>query len=91
VPDEGLHAFMQHCSQRIGDAYFRTPRTTIKEFLNLLSILEHNPGQDWRPLVGAVRLDAELNPDLEPLEPSAGPLPGSPPAAADDDLATFRL
>ena len=31
VPDEGLHAFMQHCSQRIGEAYFRTPRNTIKE------------------------------------------------------------
>ncbi|SDW30796.1 P-loop protein of unknown function [Amycolatopsis xylanica] len=81
LPDEALRAFMQHCSQRVGDAYFRTPRATVKEFLNLLSILEHNPGQDWRPLVGAVRLEEEVNPDLEPLEP----------AAVEADLASFRL
>ena len=33
VPDEALTAFMNHCASRIGDAYFRTPRTTIKEFV----------------------------------------------------------
>ena len=80
VPDEALHAFMRHCSERVGDAYFRTPRTTIKEFLNLLSVLEQNPGQQWEPLVGAVRVEAEHNPDLAPLEPEE-----------DDELATFRL
>ena len=32
VPDEGLQAFMEHCSKRIGDAYFRTPRNTINSF-----------------------------------------------------------
>ena len=30
VPDEALRAFMAHCSQRIGDAYFRTPRNTVR-------------------------------------------------------------
>ncbi|MGQ4819019.1 BREX system ATP-binding domain-containing protein, partial [Enterococcus faecium] len=44
VPDDALTAFMTHCSSRIGDAYFRTPRTTIKEFVNLLAVLEQNPG-----------------------------------------------
>ena len=29
LPDEGLVSFMEHCHQRIGEAYFRTPRTTI--------------------------------------------------------------
>jgi hypothetical protein len=33
VPDEALEAFMAHCSQRIGEAYFRTPRNTIKAFV----------------------------------------------------------
>lgn len=86
VPDEALHAFMQHCSQNIGDAYFRTPRTTIREFLNLLSVLENNPGQPWEPLVGGVRFEAESNPDLEPLEPVA-----QDESRVDDELATFRL
>jgi hypothetical protein len=27
LPDASLEAFMAHCSSRIGEAYFRTPRT----------------------------------------------------------------
>ena len=48
IPDEAFKAFMTHCSQRIGEAYFRTPRNTIKSFVHLLSILDQNPGTDWR-------------------------------------------
>jgi hypothetical protein len=72
VPDDALTAFMTHCSSRIGDAYFRTPRTTIKEFVNLLAVLEQNPGTDWAPLVGAVNLVAESSPDLAPLAEEDG-------------------
>ncbi|GHH59646.1 ATP-binding protein [Lentzea cavernae] len=86
VPEEALHAFMHHCSQNIGDAYFRTPRTTIREFLNLLSVLENNAAQPWEPLVGGVRFEVETNPDLEPLEPAA-----QDESRVDDELATFRL
>ncbi|ATE55616.1 ATP-binding protein [Actinosynnema pretiosum] len=101
VPDEALHAFMDHCAQRVGDAYFRTPRTTIREFLNLLSVLEHNQGQRWEELVGGVRLEAESNPDLAPVgeeapDTSPATVPDRVPtragkAGADDELATFRL
>ena len=75
VPDQGLAAFMRHCSIRIGDAYFRTPRTTIKEFVNLLAVLEQNPGTDWASLIGGVVIAPERNPDLSPL-------PSEDPAAA---------
>ena len=54
VPDEALHAFMQHCSDRIGDAYFRTPRNTVTAFVNLLAVIDQNPGTDWRSLVGTI-------------------------------------
>ena len=37
LPDEALKAFLEHCSKNIGDAYFRTPRNTIKAFVDLLS------------------------------------------------------
>lgn len=89
VPDEALLTFMQHCSDRVGDAYFRTPRTTIKAFCDLLAVLEQNPRANWRELLGAVELAPEVNPDLVPLddEPDA-PSPGS---GGDDDLAGFRL
>ena len=67
LPDEALGQFMQHCRTRVGDAYFRTPRTTIREFLNLLAVLEQNPGQDWQSLLGKIELAPESNPDLERL------------------------
>lgn len=79
VPDEALDAFMAHCSQRIGEAYFRTPRNTIKAFVHLLAILEQNPAIDWRTLIGSVSVDDD------PGEDVATAIDG------DDQLATFEL
>ncbi len=61
LPDEGLTAFMQHCHNRIGDAYFRTPRQTVVEFLNLLAILEENPQADWHDLISGVTVPVETS------------------------------
>lgn len=68
VPDEAIDAFMAHCRQQIGDAYFRTPRTTIKAFCDLLSLLEQNPDRDWREVLGHTTVAPEENPDLAPLD-----------------------
>lgn len=89
VPDDALLAFMQHCSDRVGDAYFRTPRTTIKAFCDLLAVLEQNPGADWRRMLNVVDLAPEANPDLAPLEEEPDSAPQRP--TGDDDLASFRL
>ncbi len=59
LPDEAIPAFMEHCSKRLGDAYFRTPRTTITAFIDLLAILEQNPEVDWNMLIGRI----EIKPD----------------------------
>jgi len=59
VPNEAITSFMDHCSRRIGDAYFRTPRTTITSFINLLAVLEQNPGTQWKDLVGTVEVQAD--------------------------------
>ncbi|MBK4987607.1 ATP-binding protein [Pseudomonas sp. S37] len=79
LPDEAIPAFMAHCNQRLGEAYFRTPRTTITAFISLLAVIEQNPGADWRSLVGAVELakDEGAQQDLE--------------VEADDELASFKL
>jgi len=92
VPDEALVAFMQHCSTRIGDAYFRTPRNTVTAFVSLLSVLEQNAQASWRDLLGAVTIQADRNPDLEG-EIEDDPAPVAVTQAADDDydLATFRI
>lgn len=68
LPDEALEAFMTHCSAKIGEAYFRTPRNTIRSFLDLLAVLEQNPEQPWDQIIDAVPVRRETNPDLEPLE-----------------------
>lgn len=81
VPDEALAAFMDHCNRRIGEAYFRTPRNTIKAFVQFLAVLEQNPGVKWQDLVGGLDLahDEEALAEAEPPEDS------------DEDLATLRL
>ncbi len=105
LPDEALHAFMEHCHTRIGAAYFQTPRSSIRAFVQLLAVVEQNPGADWRALLGSVEVSPEGNPDLEPVPADddgpaeAGPAtapgpppPASPASSADGDaLSTFRL
>jgi hypothetical protein len=84
LPDEALQAFMAHCLNRVGEAYFRTPRNTITAFVNLLAILEQNPGTDWRTLLGQVAVETDNGAVLESQIADAG-------AADDDELASFRL
>ena len=93
IPDTALEAFMRHCSKQIGDAYFRTPRTTIRAFTDLLAVLEQNPSVTWEHLLGSVTLEEERNPDLEPLPESAEVDTDSPSASdgGDDELASFQL
>ncbi len=81
LPDNAITAFMSHCSDRIGDAYFRTPRNTVKSFVNMLSVLEQNPGVDWRALIGSVNLVEDSGDDMSDI----------PNDKADDELASFRL
>lgn len=97
VPDEALRTFMAHCSERIGDAYFRTPRNTIKAFLDLLAVLDQNPEASWQELVGGVSVEREENPDLRPLEEEEEGASGSEGpglddgSGEDDELSSFTL
>lgn len=83
VPDEALTAFMAHCSQRIGEAYFRTPRSTIKAFVQLLAVLDQNPGTDWRSLLGDIEIASDAD-DGYGDEGNSG-------AGTDDELSSLRL
>jgi hypothetical protein len=92
VPDEALLAFMQHCSQRIGDAYFRTPRTTIKAFIDLLAVIDQNPSVSWKNLIGRVSVEPDTGPDMTSIADDGAN--GRHAATSDgdhDDLARFRL
>ncbi|MGO9545731.1 MAG: ATP-binding protein [Rhodomicrobium sp.] len=79
VPDEAILAFMGHCSKQLGEAYFRTPGSSVRGFVQLLSVLQQNPGVDWRKLVGGI-----------PLTRDDGPAPQSE-SGGDDDLTSFKI
>ena len=51
LPAEAFPAFLRHCEQRIGEATFRTPRTTITAFIGLLAVLDQNPDAQWHTLL----------------------------------------
>ena len=71
LPDEALTAFLQHCSNRIGDAYFRTPRNTIKAFTDLLAILAQNPDLKWQTLIEGINVANESDPSLVTVKNNA--------------------
>ncbi|MDQ3288379.1 MAG: ATP-binding protein [Pseudomonadota bacterium] len=79
LPDPAIASFMEHCANRIGDSFFRTPRTTITSFVNLLAVLEQNPGADWKALLGHVEIEAD--------HAGAHDLAVEP----DDELAAFNI
>lgn len=79
VPDEAIPAFMEHCAKRLGDAYFRTPRTTITAFINLLAVLEQNPSANWKELLGYVELQVDKGGESDLSVES------------DDELTSFKL
>ncbi len=59
LPDKALKAFMEHCFETIGEAYFKTPRQTVRAFVGMLSVLSQNPGTKWQDLVGKVSVDQD--------------------------------
>ena len=60
MPDQGIFSFMEHCSKRIGETYFRTPRTTITSYINLLAVIEQNAGASWQDLLGGIEVCADV-------------------------------
>lgn len=91
LSDEGIQAFMEHCSRKIGEAYFRTPRNTITAFVNLLAVLEQNPGVTWQELIGGVEIPSDRNPDLQPLAQGDDAGEDGDDERGPEELASFRL
>ncbi len=89
VPNEALLAYLNHCANKIGDSYFRTPRNTIKRFLDLLSMLEQYPDLKWSDMIEQI----EVARDVEPTEVGAIiAQQGEAQSNTDDDVfASFKL
>jgi P-loop Domain of unknown function (DUF2791) len=80
IGDDGIQGFMQHSSKSLGSNYFRTPRTSIRAFVQLASVLDQNPSATWQQVLNMVT-----------LEPDSETANAAPVEAPDDQLATFRL
>ncbi len=102
VPDEALEAFLTHCSRKIGEAYFRTPRNSIKAFLDMLAILDQNPALRWTELLDDMQIAPDhAAPDNQIFDANdhggaeaslaASTKPEPAPANDSDGLATFRI
>ena len=91
LPEEAITSFMIHCHQKIGEAYFRTPRTTITAFVNLLAVLEQNPGAEWQGLLGQVAIHRDTGgvSDLQ-VEEGLTPRPEAT-GTSDDEFTSFSL
>ena len=83
VDDNALKSFLDHCNKTIGNAYFTTPRNTIKAFIDLLSVLEQNPSLDWQGLIEDTSIAIETPSDMNSHHQSA--------SDDDDGLASFKL
>lgn len=80
VPDKALESFLHHCSKKIGDAYFRTPRNTIKAFADMLAVIEQNDDISWNDLIESVEIQEEKVSDMPEVE-----------VGSNEDLANFTL
>lgn len=81
VDDQALKAFLHHCNQTIGDAYFRTPRNTIKAFLDMLAVLEQNSDMPWSALINDISVEEDRPSDADSVDVDQNA----------DDLADFKL
>ena len=81
IPDEAILAYLSHCMNRIGESYFRTPRNTIKGFLDLLSILNQYPDKNWTDIIEKI----DIKEDTEETEL------GNNADVDSEEFASFRL
>jgi len=53
IPEAGIAEYVRTCAERMGEAYFDTPREVVKDFIDLLHLLAQEPEADWRDLVAS--------------------------------------
>ena len=85
VSDDAIIAYLSHCMNKIGESYFRTPRNTIKGFLDLLSVLEQYPDKRWTDIIEEIDIkeDKEISDLGAMLEQNS--------SETDDEFASFKL
>ncbi len=81
-PEQAIPSFLEHCFGKIGESYFRTPRSTIRPFLDLLAMLEQHPEIPWNVHLGSCRIEEDQTPELAKIDE---------PDEDEDSLVTFKI
>ncbi len=76
LEDAALQQFMEASLRRLGAKEFQTPRDVVRDFVNLLNLLQQYPDQSWQNLLGKVP------PPVPPASLEATPAPPEEPVAA---------
>jgi hypothetical protein len=79
ISDEGITTYLRDCNERMGAAYFQTPRDTVKDFINLLNILDQDRSLSWQTLLSMKSFVSASAQDPETE------------VAEDDNLSEFQL
>ena len=82
LPDDGIEAYLKSCRERLGAAYFQTPRETVKDFVGLLNVLSQNSQADYKTLIGNIKTT-----QVQTLDEAVA----NPVAEVEDGLTTFKL
>ena len=77
------------CYNKIGESYFRTPRTTIKSFIDLLSILEQYPNYKWNDIIASVEVQQDVEPSQ--VESILGTRSNMTVSVDEDSFSNFKL
>lgn len=85
IPDDAIIAYLSHCMNKIGESYFRTPRNTIKGFLDLLSVLEQYPDKRWTDIIEEI----DIKEDKETSD--LGAMLEQNSSDTTDEFASFKL
>jgi hypothetical protein len=91
IDDAGMKQFMAHCSSTLGAEFYLTPRDAVKGFVGLLSVIEQNPGTDWRALLQQTAIERSVDPEASPPAPDEENSGAETVAKVDEDLASFTL
>lgn len=93
IEDSALQQFMEGSLRRLGAKEFQTPRDVVRDFANLLNLLQQYPNKKWQDLLGSVPpppppASEEATP--APPEVVSATLPPAPTPKPADPLDRFN-
>jgi len=91
IPDKGIEGYLNHCAKTLGANFYLTPGDIVKSYVQLLSILEQNPGASWEVLVGSCTVKKTQEPIETPNEPDKKLVEKSAEPKPSDELVSFKL